>query len=90
MWGLWEQNGAAFSGRSKVGEGQGRNQDELKGNKVTHAKRSSGLGRVCQELKASPAVAHGQVSSRGMWQEPEVGALLSGDRGAEETHLERM
>lgn len=44
----------------------------------------------CQELKASPAVAHGQVSSRGMWQEPEVGALLSGDRGAEETHLERM
>ena len=35
----------------------------------------------CQELKASPAMAHGWVRSCGMWQEPEVGALLSGTGG---------
>ena len=40
----------------------------------------------CQELKASPAVAHGRVRSlREMWQEPEVGAYAG-----EETHLERV
>lgn len=44
-----------------------------------------------QELKASPAVAYGQVRSRGeTWQETEAGALLSEDRGAEETHLESV
>lgn len=89
-WGLWEQNRAAFSGRSKVREGQGGSQDNLKGNKVTYAKQSSGLGRG-PELKASPAVAYGQVRSRGeTWQETEAGALLSEDRGAEETHLESV
>lgn len=77
--GAWEQNRVTFCGRSTVRESKVEARMDSRETKSPTLSKVWGWGGG-QELKASPAVAHGQVRSHGeMGQETEVEALLSGE-----------